>query len=134
MSSSTMYRFSAGVLLVGGVLAILGQLLEISADPSAPQWIPASWLALSGTLLVLLGLPELYFRQVNRAGRLGLVGFVLSFVAFLIVAGIQTVDAFVSPVLSASAATRPFVDREAMPALLGFELIGGLLLIVGPFV
>src|SRR5437763_1535272 len=133
MSATIMHRLSGAVLVAGGVLAIMGQLLQISASPGAPMWIPASWLALAGTMLVLLGWPGLYSRQVQPAGKLGLLGFVLSFVAFLILVGVQTFDAFVSPVLATSAASRPFVDREAIPGLLVFELLGGLLLIVGPF-
>jgi hypothetical protein len=134
MSFSALYRFSGGALLVGGVLAIIGQLLQIQAAPGTPLWIPGTWLALGGTLLVLLGWPGLYFRQVHRAGRLGMLGFVLSFVALLIDGiGIGTVAAFVSPALAASAATRPLLDQQALPALLVFELLGGLLLIVGPF-
>src|SRR5258706_3244404 len=134
MSSSTLYRFSGGALLIGGVLAIIGQLLQILADhPGTPLWIPGTWLALGGTLLVVLGWPGVYFRQVHRAGRLGLLGFVLSLVALLILVGIQTVDAFVTPALAASAATRPLLDFGAIPALNVFELLCGLLLVIGPF-
>ena len=63
---------------------------------------------------------------------MGLLGYVLSFLGFLIIVGIQTFDAFVSPVLVASSATRPLLDFGAIPALNGFELFGGLLLVVGP--
>ena len=132
MSSSTLYRFSGGVLLIGGVLAIAGQLMLISADPGTSLWIPGTWLALAGTLLVVLGLPGLYFKQVDRAGLLGMVGFVISFVGFLFLVGIQTFDAFVSPTLAANAATKSMADTEAFLPLLAFELLCGLLLVVGP--
>ena len=132
MSFTTLYRFSGVVLLIGGVLAIAGQLLLITADPGTPFWIPGSWLALAGTLLVVLGLPGLYFKQADRAGLLGLIGFVLSFVGFLFLVGIQTFDAFVSPTLASSVATKSLADTEAIPPLLVFELLCGLLLIVGP--
>ena len=132
MSSSTLYRFSGIVLLIGGVLAIAGQLLLITADPGTPLWIPGSWLALAGTLLVIVGLPGLYFKQVDRAGLLGLIGFVVTFVGFLFLVGIQTFDAFVSPTLASSAATKSLADTEAFLPLLTFELLCGLLLIVGP--
>ena len=69
MSSTTLYRFSGVALLIGGVLAIIGQLLLTTADPGTPLWIPGSWLTLAGTLLVILGLPGLYFKQVDRAGH-----------------------------------------------------------------
>jgi hypothetical protein len=133
MSSSTIYRFSGVALFVGGLVAVIGQLMEISAAPGTRLWIPAASLALGGTLLIILGWPGLYLRQIDRAGRLGLLAFVLSFLGLLILVGIQTEDALISPTLAASAATQAFVDREAIPALLVFELLSGLLLIVGPF-
>ncbi len=132
MSSTTLYRFSGVALLIGGVLAIIGQLLLITADPGTPLWIPGSWLALAGTLLVILGLPGLYFKQIDRAGLLGMIGFVVSFVGFLFLVGIQTFDAFVSPALAANAATKSMADTEGILPLLAFELLCGLLLIVGP--
>ena len=132
MSSTTLYRFSGVALLIGGVLAIIGQLLLITADPGTPLWIPGSWLSLAGTLLVILGFPGLYFKQVDRAGLLGMIGFVVSFVGFLFLVGIQTFDAFVSPALAANAATKSMADTAAILPLLTFELLGGLLLVVGP--
>jgi hypothetical protein len=124
MSSTTLYRLSGIVLLLGGVLSIIGALLQIPSAPGTPLWIPSTWLALGGSLLILLGWPGLYLKQADKAGRLGLLGFVLSFVALLIVGiGFGTIDAFVAQVLAV---------EETMPALLGFELLGGLLLVVGP--
>jgi hypothetical protein len=132
MSTKTFYRFSGVVLLIGGGLAIIGQLLLIQTDPGTPLWIPGTWLALAGTLLVILGLPGLYFKQVDRAGLLGMIGFVVSFVGFLFLVGIQTFDAFVSPTLAANTATKSMADTAAFLPLLTFELLCGLLLIVGP--
>ncbi len=123
MSSTTLYRFSGVALLIGGVLAIIGQLLLITADPGTPLWIPGSWLSLAGTLLVILGFPGLYFKQVDRAGLLGMIGFVVSFVGFLFLVGIQTFDAFVSPALAANAATKSMADTAAILPLLAFELL-----------
>ena len=88
------------------------------------SWIPGAWFSLGGSLLILLGWPGLYLRQAEKAGRLGLLGFVLSFVALLVLGiGFGTIDTFVSQMLAA---------EGSMPALLGFELFGGLLLVVGP--
>lgn len=132
MSTRTLYRLSGVILLLGGVLAIIGHLLQIPSDPGTSLWVPGTWLALGGSLLVGLGWPGIYLRQAAQAGRLGLVGFVLAFLALLIVVGIGTFDAFVSPVLASSASTRPLADGEAIPALLGFLVLAALLQIVGP--
>ena len=124
MSSTTLYRLSGIVLLIGGVLAIIGAMLEAPSAPGTPLWIPGTWFSLGGSLLILLGWPGLYLRQADKAGRLGLLGFVLSFLAFLVLGiGFGTIDTFVSQVLAGEA---------SMPALLGFELLGALLLVIGP--
>jgi len=81
---------------------------------------------------VILGLPGLYFKQIDRAGLLGMIGFIVSFVGFLFLAGIQTFDAFVSPTLAASAATKSLAGTGTFLPLLAFELLCGLLLIIGP--
>ena len=124
MSSTTLYRLSGIALLIGGVLAIIGSLLEAPSAPGTPLWIPGTWLSLGGSLLIILGWPGLYLGQADKAGRLGLLGFVLTLVALLIVGiGFGTIDTFVSQVLA---------EEGSMPALLGFELLGGLLIVVGP--
>jgi len=124
MSSTTLYRLSGIVLLIGGVFAIIGALLEAPSAPGTSLWIPGTWFSLVGSLLILLGWPALYLRQADKAGRLGLLGFVLSFLALLILGiGFGTIDTFVSQVLA---------GEGSMPAMLGFELLGGLLLVVGP--
>ncbi len=93
MSSTTLYRLSGIVLLIGGVLTIIGTLLEAPSAPGTPLWIPGTWLALGGSLLIILGWPGLYLRQADKTGRLGLLGFVLSFVALLILGiGFGTID------------------------------------------
>ena len=132
MSTRTLYRLSGAILLLGGGIAIIGHLLQIPSDPGTPLWVPGTWLALGGSLLVGLGWPAIYLRQAAQAGRLGLAGFVLAFLALLIVVGIGTFDAFVSPVLASSASTRPLADGEAIPALLGFLVLAALLQMVGP--
>jgi hypothetical protein len=124
MSSTTLYRLSGIVLLLGGVFASIGALLEAPSAPGNSLWISGAWFSLGGSLLILLGWPGLYIRQADKAGRLGLLGFVLSFVALLVLGiGFGTIDTFVSQVLAA---------EGSMPALLGFELFGGLLLVLGP--
>lgn len=82
MSSSTVYRLSGIALLIGGVLAAIGTIGQAFNDtPLSPLWIPVSLAVSIGLLLVLLGLPAVYVRQMRRAGMLGLIGFILFFLA-----------------------------------------------------
>ncbi len=124
MSSTILYRLSGIVVLLGGVFAMIGAVLEVPSAPGTPLWIPGTGFSLAGSLMILLGWPGLYLRQADKAGRLGLLGFVLSSVALLVLGiGFGTIDTFASQILAV---------EGSMPALLGFELLGGLLLVVGP--
>ncbi len=86
MSSQTLYRWSGIILLVGGLLGLVGSILDTVLYPghnqtaqqilSTPFIIDAS-LFLAWALLLALGLPGLYLRQAARAGALGFAGFVL---------------------------------------------------------
>jgi hypothetical protein len=70
--------------------------------------VPINDLAkLFGSLIFLIGLPGLYAFQAPRAGRLGLVGFVLSFFGLAILeVGTEAMFAFAGPVLAAHDGTR----------------------------
>ena len=82
MVSSTVYRLSGVSLLIGGLLAAMGVVGQaFFPDLSSPVWSLVSASTYIGLLFVLLGLPALYTWQMKRAGKLGLVGFILFFIA-----------------------------------------------------
>jgi hypothetical protein len=82
MSFTSVYRLSGIALLIGGALAACGVIGQAFDDnPLSPLWMPVSLAIAIGLLLVLLGLPAVYARQVRRAGMLGLIGFILFFLA-----------------------------------------------------
>lgn len=81
MSSTTSYRLSGIALIVGSVLTAIyyisnafinGNDLTQLAGPVA---VYGSLIGFIGSVLVLLGLPGMYVRQAQRAGILGLLGF-----------------------------------------------------------
>src|SRR5260370_24932289 len=87
MSSGTMYRSSGVALLVGALLAIIGNVLSSVLFPGndphqyvSALWLPVMLLSFVGSLLLLIGLPAISARQATRAGWLGLIGFVLTFI------------------------------------------------------
>jgi hypothetical protein len=132
MSSSTLYRLSGIGLLIGGLLATLGILVQGSnASLLGPTWIPASLAVLIGEMFFLLGFPGLYTRQAHKAGVIGLVGFILFFFSGLLLGiGTSTLNIFVFPWLTQNApklADGPSALNLFFP-LAGFlNLIGGLL-------
>jgi hypothetical protein len=79
MSSATVYRLCGIVLLIGGILAALGQMQDFSGSSASLAWIATGLLTLIGNILEFLGLPGIAARQAQRAGWLGMIGFLLFF-------------------------------------------------------
>ncbi len=113
MSSTTLYRWSGIVLLVGGLIGIIGSILDVIFFPDhnlMPQQVLSTGftvdviLFLAWSLLLTLGLPGLYLRQATRSGKLGFVGFVL-FSLGLLLGGVAfgIVQATIFPYLAQSA-------------------------------
>jgi hypothetical protein len=110
MSSSTVYGLSGISLLIGGLLAAIGVVAQafLAEEYLSPLWIPVAVSIFVGTLLVLVGLPAVYARQINRAGALGFMGFILLFcglVQFGI--GFRFFDIVILPWFGASADSNP---------------------------
>jgi len=140
MSSSTLFRLSGGILIVGSLFAIAGFLLHPGGNNPAnylsPIWFSANLLIMVGALLVSLGLPGMYARQAERAGKLGLIGFTLTFfVGLLFNVASGAIETFMFPALATNVITRSLLTGPP-PATYGrlilvalfLELIGPLLL------
>src|SRR5258708_22964425 len=87
MSAGAVYRSSGVALLVGALLAISGNVVSSVLFPGndahqyvSALWLPVMLLSFVGSLLLLIGLPAISARQATRAGWLGLIGFVLTFI------------------------------------------------------
>lgn len=135
MSSSMLYRLSGGTLLVGGLLLLGSTLLSAFLYPGEPTpqqvlssfWPLMAFLFLAGTLLISLGLPGLYLRQTEHAGRLGFASFALLWLGMLLGGvgfGLVQVTLFPSlaqsapKLLGAGAPVAAFLFLVAIPALL----------------
>lgn len=138
MSFTTLSRLGGIALVLGGLLQVAGFVLHPGGtDPSrytATLWLPANLLILVGALLVALGLPMMYARQAERAGKLGLIGFVLTFLVVLmfnlVLGGSET---FLLPALAADpsahsllAAGPPASEGRFILLALLFELVGSI--------
>jgi hypothetical protein len=133
MSSTTVYRLSGIALLIGGVLAAIGNVGQMFNDnPLSPLWIPVSLAIAIGLLLVLLGLPAVYVRQMRRAGTLGLIGFVLFFLACVLFGGSSGLtDIVLLPWVTQLA---PVGLNNPTLAFILFFLVAKLLIIIGSIV
>lgn len=119
---------AGGALLLVADLGSLGQeLFGSSSEKFSETAVTASWTLVSGAFLVggvliLLGLVSLYARQAEKAGVLGLVGFLWAFVGMALVVGAFWAFVFVVP--SAAIEAPAFLNAEstAGPLDLGFAI------------
>lgn len=98
-------------VLVGALLVLFGvlpTLLLPTSDPLFqwvldPDWTWLNGLALIMTVLTPLALVSLYLAQVEGAGRLGFVGFVMAFLGSMLFSSVQFDEAFLWPILVSEA-------------------------------
>ena len=106
MSASNLIRWAGLSLVVTGVLLVVDPIIHPADDPTSlatSLWAIAHYLALGSLVFGLLGTVGLYARQVEEAGSLGLVGFLMLFVALALFTGLTFFEAFILPVLATEA-------------------------------
>lgn len=139
MSTSNLMRWGGLATFLGGVLwglqKIGWQLFIGVQDPRLyPQ--PAAtilWImGLVAALLILIGLPALYARQAEQAGRLGLIAFVVVFTGMVLVTGMAYFGTFVQAGLAdliIQAEAAGVIVEEPAAVAVGFLLTLGLYLL-----
>lgn len=140
MSSRTLYRLSGGTLIVGSLLILLssvvGAILFPGHSSTPAQVLGTSWplvilMTLIGSLLFVIGLPGMYMRQAGRAGVLGLIGFILLFIAILLEGtAFSSVQVVVLPLLAQKAPQLLTGNGLPISALL-LLLVSGVLQMIG---
>ena len=130
MQPNHLYRLSALAGLLGG-LGIIA--LDVSQLIAVMPRRTVGLIELPITICVLFGLPGLYLAQAARAGRLGLVGFTLTFAGVALGMGHFYLMAFVSGTIGerwleaaqeVQAAARVVAPAELITFVLGWALFG----------
>ncbi|MDB5542324.1 MAG: hypothetical protein JWQ89_4051 [Devosia sp.] len=120
-ANSTETRMTLGgqtLIRLSGLAAIVGGFIFAGIQPVHPADVVASvtteaWaiiisLKLAMCLFILIGITGLYARQVDKAGWLGLVGFLLLIVSWFLQTGFVFAELFILPPLAT--ATPQFVE------------------------
>ena len=108
MSTKDLSRWSGIACVLAGLLIVLTTLVHPSRETleiileQELRLVTAHWLSTFSCGFLLLGLPGLYAAQSERAGRLGLVSFLMLFFGTLFLA-VSGNNAFIAPVLAAQA-------------------------------
>jgi uncharacterized membrane protein (UPF0136 family) len=115
MSTSNPIRWSGLALMLAGALVAIPTLLHPDeiANPSVmmdASWVPVHTAFIAGLVLMLFGLIGLYRRQLEKSGLLGHIGFGLTFAGAALTIAIITIDAYVIPVVAASAVGSNLLD------------------------
>jgi hypothetical protein len=108
MSTKDLFRWSGVACILAGLLIALANLVHPSSETpeiilkQELRLLAAHWLFTLSCGFLLLGLPSLYIAQSERAGRLGLVSFLMVFFGTLFFA-VSNNYGFIAPVLAAEA-------------------------------
>jgi len=109
MSTTSLYRLCGLALMAALPLFLVGEFIHPPGEEIRylvlPTYPIAHALGLAAFLLLLLAVPGLYARQAGRAGRLGLVGFILSMLFLAGTCELLLWEAFGAPRLAADPAT-----------------------------
>jgi hypothetical protein len=100
LTPSALIRAGGLSAIVGGLGFVLFPLLHPNHDAAGYAswiWLPAHMLPNVGAILVLFGLVGLLARQLERAGKLGVVGFVVAFFGTASFVMGAMIEAFIIP-------------------------------------
>jgi MFS family permease len=147
ITSSTLIRWAGLSAMVAGILFIAMQAIhphDVLSAVTTDRWAIVHMLGVVMSLFGLYGVTGLYARQVEEAGWLGLVGYLLFSLFFAFSVAFQFAEAFFSPVLAThspefvegllgmvTGAPSP-IDLGALPVVYGLTgflgyVLGGLL-------
>ncbi len=141
MLSSTLYRLSGIALVVGGAISAVFSVISTVAFPSpngfdakvvtGAPWQIVTLLTVIGGVLILLGFPAAYVRQAKETRVLGLIGFILLYLAVLMVGVIFEMTVLLIIPYLATAAPKLLGSNSGPPALFVFFIAWALFTTVG---
>ena len=109
MKSNELIRLSGLVAIINGVLLLgFGILPDIFLPMNGPllnwvndsQWFMFNLCAFMLTVLTPLTMLGIYAKQIERVGKLGLIGFLLVYLGGMLYVGVQFDEAFTWPILA----------------------------------
>ena len=130
MTSTRLYQLCGIVLLIGGILAAVGQIQNFSAASSS-TWVVTGLLLLTGNMLEFLGVSAIPVKQAQRAGWLGIIGFLLFFLSGLLL-GVAfpfltlIITPWMASIPSLSHSTGPSALTPVLLAIAAVNLVGTL--------
>jgi hypothetical protein len=100
MTTAKLIRAAGLCALIAGVLFLLPQFIHPEdkvAEVTTTMWAVAHLVNMTMGLLAIIGLTGLYLRQVRETGVLGLIGFVLFGIGFLMISIVSFAETVILP-------------------------------------
>ena len=108
ITATNLIRWAGLAAMGAGTLFIAVQAihpLDVLSSVTTARWAIVHYLSITMDLLGLLGMAGLYARQVEKAGWLGLTGYLLFSLFWALTVAFHFAEAFFSPVLATAAPT-----------------------------
>lgn len=105
-TASNLIRWAGLSAVASGVLFVVIQIIhpiDVLASVTTLRWAVVHYLGVAMGFFGLLGLTGIYARQAEKAGWLGLAGYLLFSLFYVLAAAFQFIEALVSPVLATEA-------------------------------
>nr|WP_253300694.1 hypothetical protein [Paenibacillus lautus] len=106
ITAHVLNRWSGFMAIIAGILYIVIQFIHPTDDISSVHtnsWVVVACLTMAMSFFNLIGITGFYVRQAKEAGWLGLVGFLLFNLFWLISFNFSFIEAFVLPLLTSDA-------------------------------
>lgn len=104
ITPSTLTRGAAAATMLAGLIYIVIQPLHPTDDLASvtgTAWFAVHTLSLTMAILGLAGVTGIYLRQVRESGLLGLIGYLLFSLFFVLQAAFTFAEAFIAPLTAA---------------------------------
>lgn len=106
MTTETLTRAAGASALVAGItFLVLGQFTvpDVLASVTTDRWLVVHYVALAMSVFGLAGITGIHVRQARAAGWLGLIGYLLLSICFLLILPFNFIKSFVLPPLAPTA-------------------------------
>jgi len=106
ITTANLIRWAGLSAIASGTLFILIQLihpLDQLSFVTTTRWAVVHYIGIFMAIFGLFGILGIYARQVEKAGWLGLIGYLLMSLFYMLSLAFQFVEAFISPILATAA-------------------------------
>ncbi|MDF2721566.1 MAG: hypothetical protein K0Q59_1241 [Paenibacillus sp.] len=103
---SRLFRCAGLAAIASGLLFLVIQAIhpaDIMSSVGTARWAVVHLLSIAMGLLGMLGITGIYLKQAEKAGSLGLIGYLLLSLFYALTMAFQFVEAFISPQLATEA-------------------------------